>query len=150
MESREELTAIAQTVCAAEGVELYWLEYKRRGRRWTLSVYIDKPEGVTIDDCERVSRALEPELDVRIDHSYTLIVSSPGIDRELHTFEHFRRAVGEQVKLKLHRPLAGQTVLIGRLLQVEPQKLLLETEQGQVELTWSQVARARIYSPLTG
>ena len=141
---REELAAVAATVCAAQGVELYWLDYRRSGRQWHLTVYIDKPGGVTIGDCERVSRALESEFDARIDHSYILIVSSPGLDRELHTPEHFRRAVGEEVQVKLRQPVGGQRVLHGKLAGVEGEELVLETAPGPVRLPLEAIAHARV------
>jgi len=147
---REELAAIAATVCAAQGVELYWLDYKRSGRQWQLTVYIDKPGGVTIADCERVSRALEPEFDARIEHSYVLIVSSPGLDRELHTAEHFRRAVGEEVQLKLRRPIGGQRAFQGKLMRLEGEELVLETSTGPVRLSLGAIAHARVIPSLAG
>ncbi len=147
---REELAAIAATVCAAQGVELYWLDYKRSGRQWQLTVYIDKPGGVTIADCERVSRALEPEFDARIEHSYVLIVSSPGLDRELHTAEHFRRVVGEEVQVKLRQPVEGRQVLHGRLARMEGEELVLETATGPVRLPLRAVAHARVIPSFAG
>lgn len=146
---REELAAVAAAVCEAQGVELYWLDYKRSGRQWQLTVYIDKPGGVTIADCERVSRALEPEFDARIEHSYVLIVSSPGLDRELHTAEHFRRAVGEEVQLTLRQPVRGQRALQGRLARLEGEELVLETATGLVRLSLTAVARARVVPSFT-
>jgi len=147
---REELAAVAATICAAQGVELYWLDYKRSGRQRHLTVYIDKPGGVTIDDCERVSRALEPEFDARIEHSYVLIVSSPGLDRELHTAEHFRRAVGEEIQVKLRRPVGGRQALLGKLARVEDEELVLETATGPVRLPLRTIAQARVVPSLAG
>ncbi|MFQ6118031.1 MAG: ribosome maturation factor RimP [Candidatus Bipolaricaulia bacterium] len=89
MNSREKLAQVAESVCAAEGVELYRLDYREGGRGALVRVYIDKEGGVTLDDCQRVSRALEPWFDERIPRRYLLEVSSPGIERELHTKEHF-------------------------------------------------------------
>lgn len=96
-----EIQRAAERVTLAQGVELYWLEVRTSGPRWQVTVYIDRAGGVTIDDCERVSRALEAPLDALIDHSYELEVSSPGIDRPLHTRAHYQKALGKPVELRL-------------------------------------------------
>jgi len=145
MNSREELAGVAESVCKVAGVELYWLDYRRGGGRTMVRVFIDRADGVTIDDCARVSRALEPRFDELIPHRYLLEVSSPGVERELHTEGHFRRAVGERVRVKLRRPLEGRGVLVGQLIGVEPEPLL-ETNYGPVRVPWEELSRAQVLS----
>lgn len=147
MDRREELVAMAESICAAEGVELYWLEYKKARGEWRVSVFIDGPGGVTIDDCARVSRALGSEFDVYIDHRYTLEVSSPGIERVLHKEEHFKQAIGELVQIKTYRSIGGKRTIVGQLQDVAPD-LTLKSEGGLIRIPLTDVARARVKASL--
>jgi ribosome maturation factor RimP len=144
MAERDELMRIAEEIARDEGVELYWLEYKKTPGRWLLQVMIDKEGGVTLDDCARVSRALEGPFDERIPHSYLLEVSSPGLDRPLHTERHFRRVIGQRIWVKTYAPIQGQRAWEGRLLAVEAGVIRLETPQGPVEIPRNVLASARV------
>ena len=97
------LTPIAE----ANGVTIYDVEYVKEGSDYYLRAYIDKPEGVNIQDCESVSRALSEELDREdfIADAYILEVSSPGLGRILKKDRHFSSAVGQEVEVKLFRPV---------------------------------------------
>lgn len=92
-----------------------------------MRVFIDKPDGVTVDDCERAHKALGPALDVAdpFPHAYTLEVSSPGLDRPFKRIQDYHRAVGKRVSLKLREPLAGQWRLVGTLTDVADQTVTL-------------------------
>src|SRR6185312_2141027 len=92
---------------AALGYELLGCVYVPQGRQAILRVYIDSPEGITVDDCERVSRQLGAVLDVEdpIRGYYALEVSSPGMDRPLFTLAHFQRFIGAKVNIRLHMPV---------------------------------------------
>ncbi len=98
-----------------------------QGARTLLRVYIDKPEGVTLDDCEQVHQSLGHALDVEdpIPHAYTLEVSSPGLDRPLKRREDYRRSLGKLVSLKLRRPFDGQWRVVGRLIDVSDEGVTL-------------------------
>jgi ribosome maturation factor RimP len=98
-----------EPVLARDGYELVEVEWVRGGGRFTLRVFIDKPGGVNIDDCQLVSRTIEPILDVEdfIEPAYDLEVSSPGLDRPLRTPEHFARYAGQRVHVKAYGPIAG-------------------------------------------
>ncbi len=89
------------------GVEIYDIEYLKEGSDWYLRVYIDKPEGVNINDCENVSRALSDELDREdfIKDAYILEVSSPGLGRALKKDKHLEKSIGEEVELKTYKPI---------------------------------------------
>ena len=97
------LTPIAQ----ANGVEIYDVEYVKEGADWYLRAYIDKPEGVNIIDCETVSRALSDVLDKEdfIPDAYILEVSSPGLGRTLKKDKHLEKSMGEEVEIKLFKPV---------------------------------------------
>lgn len=89
------------------GVEIYDIEYLKEGSGWYLRVYIDKPEGVNINDCENVSRALSDELDREdfIQDAYILEVSSPGLGRALKKDKHLEKSLGEEVEIKTYKPI---------------------------------------------
>jgi len=145
MTEREELTRIAEEVARAEGVELYWLDYKRTPGRWHLLVMIDKEGGVTLDDCERVSRALEGPFDERIPHSYELEVSSPGLDRPLFTEAHFQKALGQRIQVKTYGPIRGTRVLSGVLVEASHEMVKLQTPTGLVAIPREKLAAARLF-----
>lgn len=94
-------------------------------------VFIDKPGGITLTDCEQAHRSLSPALDV-IDpfpHAYTLEISSPGLDRPLRKIQDYRRVVGHPVNIKLREPLNGQWRLEGTLAAVEDDAVTLTIQQ---------------------
>lgn len=94
-------------IAEANGVEIYDVEYVKEGSDWYLRAYIDKPEGVNILDCENVSRALSDKLDEEdfIDDAYILEVSSPGLGRTLKKDKHLQKSIGEEVEIKLFKPI---------------------------------------------
>src|SRR5262245_5534394 len=100
---RDQLSELLGPVVADLGYELWELEFAPRAGGGLLRLYIDSPEGISLDDCERVSRAVSETLDVAdpIAGHYTLEVSSPGLDRVLRTRAHFERFAGERVRLEM-------------------------------------------------
>jgi ribosome maturation factor RimP len=105
----ERARRVLEPVLARDGYELVDVEWVRGGGRWTLRVLIDKPGGIGIEDCQIVSRTVDPILDVEdfIEPAYDLEVSSPGLDRPLRTPEHFRRYAGQRVHVKAYGPVVG-------------------------------------------
>ena len=99
--------AIAEPVAQQCGVEIWDVRYLKEGAEWYLRIFIDKEEGISIDDCEAVSRALDEPLEKNdpIKDAYILEVSSPGIERELVRMEHFDRFIGADVMVHLIRPM---------------------------------------------
>ncbi len=98
---------IAEPLIAGMGMELVDVEFLHERDSWILRLFIDKPGGVGLEDCEAVSRAVEMPIDVEniVEHAYHLEVSSPGLERPLKKPEHFRRAEGRVVRLKTFAPL---------------------------------------------
>lgn len=141
-----DVQSVAERITRAQGVELYWLDVRTSGPRWQVTVYIDRASGgVTIDDCERVSRALEEPLDALIEHSYELEVSSPGIDRPLHTRAHYERAIGKPIEVRLRSPREGQRVLTGWVQGIANGTLLLQNSQGEtVQIPFTDVHHAQV------
>ncbi|MGM9682386.1 MAG: ribosome maturation factor RimP [Eubacteriales bacterium] len=104
------------------GYTLWDVEFVKEGAQRILRFTIDSENGITIDDCEKFHRAIDPMLDEAdpIQESYSLEVSSPGIERELHTDEHIKACEGEQVELRLYAPVNGARVYRGTLLPLLP------------------------------
>ena len=113
--------SLAEPVAAQCGCEVWDVEYVREAGAWYLRVYIDKPGGVGIDDCEAVSRALDPVLDEAdpVPGSYVFEVSSAGAERELKRPEDFARFLGAFVEVKLYKPVDGQKSYTGDLAGYE-------------------------------
>ena len=133
-ESRSVVDRISETVSPilwTLGLELADVVCVGQGSRSVVRVFIDKPEGVTLEDCERAHKALGPALDVAdpFPHAYTLEVSSPGLDRPFKRSQDYRRAIGKRVTLKLREPLAGQWRLVGTLTLVTDDSVTLEVNE---------------------
>ncbi|HLW52476.1 MAG TPA: ribosome maturation factor RimP [Candidatus Angelobacter sp.] len=129
----EKIREIAGRVAARQGVELVEAELRGGGKARTLKVAIDKPQGVTHEDCANVSRELSVILDVEDavgGGSYTLEVSSPGLDRKLLKPEDYTRFAGSRMKLVTREPVNGNRHFDGRLKSFAAGKLLLETLTG--------------------
>jgi ribosome maturation factor RimP len=126
----EKIRAIAARVAATHGVELVEAEMRGGGKARTLQITIDKPEGVTHEDCANVSREVSTILDVEeavAGASYTLEVSSPGLDRKLLKPGDYIRFTGSLLKLLTREPIAGNRHFEGRLKSFEDGKLVIET-----------------------
>ncbi len=131
---------------AALGYELLGCIYVPQGRRTILRIYIDKQEGVTIADCERVSRQLAAVLDVEdpIMGSYSLEVSSPGIDRPLFTREQFQRFVGSKVNIKLHAAIDNRRQFKGQLVNVIEDNVVVNVDGTEFTLPLTNIAKANL------
>lgn len=141
-----ELSRLLEPGVRALGFELVDVELSGRGRHAVLRVYIDGPEGVTVDDCADVSRQLSGILDVEdpIPERYVLEVSSPGLDRPLTKREDFQRFIGEEVKVRTRRPLDGQRNFKGRLIDVERERVILDVGEKTMSLGFDSIEKARL------
>ena len=128
------------------GFELVELEYGAGRAHALLRLYIDREGGVTLDDCERVSREVSALLDLEdpIPGAYTLEVSSPGFDRVLRTRAHFGRFVGSRVFVELKEPRAGRRRYTGKLLTVDEAGIALEVDREQVAVGFNEIGKARL------
>ncbi len=119
-------TLLTPTV-EALGCELWGLEFLSHGRHSKLRIYIERPEGVTVEDCERVSREVSDLLDVEdvLPGSYTLEVSSPGMDRILFKSAHFEANVGAVVDVRLNFPFEGRKHFVGVLAGLEDGEIVV-------------------------
>ena len=110
------------------GVEIYDVEYVKEGSDWYLRAYIDKPEGVNINDCENVSRALSDVLDTEdyIEDAYILEVSSPGLGRTLKKDRHLEKSLGEEVEIRTYKPIDKQKEFSGILKAYDKDTVTIE------------------------
>ncbi len=147
---REALIRLLEPEVAALGCELVELEFHPHRGGGLLRLYIDRPDGtaggVTVEDCEAVSRRVSATLDVAdpIAGEYTLEVSSPGLDRPLRTRAHFERFTGGRVKVESLVPRAGRRRWTGRLLAVGDAGVTLEVDGQQVALALNEIKTARL------
>lgn len=127
--------ALAERAASGTGVTIWDVRFVKEGADWFLRVFLDKPEGISMDDCVMVSRELNTLLDEEdlIEQSYCLEVCSPGINRELTRPEHFERFAGSPVRVKLIRPLPdGRRELYGELLSFVDGEIRLQVEEEEV------------------
>ena len=139
--------ALVQPIMEELGFELVDVTYEKEGSAWYLRVYIDKPGGITIDDCEVVNRRVGALLDEQdfIEESYIFEVSSPGLGRPLKKDKDFARSIGEEVEVHLFRPLNRQKEFVGLLKAFDKDTVTLELED-ETELVLERSAIALIRS----
>ena len=141
------VAALALPVVEEAGCTLWDVEYVKEAGTWFLRVYIDKEGGVSIDDCEAVSRPVSDLLDEAdpIEGSYTFEVSSAGADRPLKKPEHFARFQGAEVEVKLYRPREGRKEFAGRLGPCSDGQVVLELEGGEAVFAKQEIALVRLH-----
>lgn len=124
---------LLKPIAAANGCEIYDVEYVKEGSDWYLRAYIDKEGGVSINDCEAVSRAFSDRLDEEdfISDAYILEVSSPGLGRTLKKDRHFEKSIGEEVELKTFKPIDGKKEFSGILKSYDKDTVTIETVDGE-------------------
>ena len=140
------VTELARPIVEQLGCELWDVEYVSEGGQWYLRIYIDKEDGISIDDCEKVSRAMDPILDEKdpISSSYIFEVSSAGLERTLKLPAHFQRFLGENVEVKLYKPLDGAKLYSGTLSAYENGGVTLDIGGKAVTFTKEQIASVRL------
>lgn len=124
------------------GVELYDVDFEKEGSDWYLRVYIDKEGGVTIDDCEKVSRAFNEVLDKEdyIEETYIFEVSSPGLGRKLKKDVHFEKAIGENVDVKLFKPVDKVKEFSGVLKSFDQNTVTIAVEDKEISFNRKDIA----------
>ena len=145
------ITALAERVAASLGMEVVLVEIKGGGNRSVLRTFIDQPGGISLNDCERFSKQFSLLLDVEdwIPFSYTLEVSSPGLDRPLVREADFQRFSGKNAKVRTRLPLEGQRNFKGRIVGISDGILKLEVAPGkQIEVGLTQIERANLLTEL--
>ena len=140
------LWELFEPVVNGMGFDLIEIEHFPNPKHGVLRLYIDKPEGVVIEDCSAVSHQVSALIDVEepVSGQFNLEVSSPGLDRPLRRLKDFQRFVGSQVKIKTVMPLDGQRNFKGRLLKADEEVLVIETDTEELSLPMNAIEKARI------
>ena len=138
---------LARPVVEDEGCSLWDVEYVREAGTWYLRVYVDKEGGVSIDDCERISRRLDPVLDEAdpIPESYVFEVGSAGADRELKRPRDYELFMGSQVDVKLYKPLDGSKLYVGELCGYDNGSVTITFAGKELVFKPEQVAQVRLH-----
>ncbi len=143
----EKTEALLQPLMKEHQFELVDVEYVKEGSTWYLRAYIDKPGGITIDDCELISRSLSDLLDEQdfIEDSYTLEISSPGLGRALKKDKDFDRSIGKKVEIKTYRPIDSRKEFTGILKRYDKNTVVIaEEDAGERALARSDIAQIRL------
>jgi ribosome maturation factor RimP len=146
----EELSRLLEPTIERLGYELADLELRLAGRDSVVRVFIDKPEGVGLEDCETVSRQVSALLDVEdpVPGHYVLEVSSPGLDRKLTKPAHYRRYVGDDIRVQLRFPVEGRRKFRGKLLAANEESISIEVDGQSHELPFTTIDTARLVPSL--
>ncbi|MCR4932751.1 MAG: ribosome maturation factor RimP [Lachnospiraceae bacterium] len=139
-------TEMLEPICREKGVEIYDVEYVQEAGEWYLRAYIDKEGGVTIDDCEAVSRAMSDALDANdfIEDAYYLEVSSPGLGRTLKKDTHLQKSIGETVELKTFKPIDKRKEFTGILKGFTQSSITVEIDGKDTEFLRNEVALIKL------
>ncbi|PPK53596.1 ribosome maturation factor RimP [Marinobacter persicus] len=143
----KQLEEILRPVVEGLGYELWGIEFRSRGTNSMLRIFIDDAEnGISIEDCEKVSRQVSGVMDVEdpIQTEYTLEVSSPGMDRPLFRLEHYREFVGYTVKLRLRMAFEGRRKFQGLIKGVEDDDVIIQVDDHEYLLPFDSIEKASI------
>jgi ribosome maturation factor RimP len=146
-EMEERVKEIIDPVIRDMGIALDYLELSQMRKRFLLRVFVQKEGGVTLDDCAKVSREIEAVLDVEdpIPYSYTLEVSSPGLDRPLRNPGDFKRFTGKMARVTTSRPVENQSFFIGEIIEAgDDGVVLLLPKDKRVAIPHKDISRARL------
>lgn len=141
-----QLQALLEPTVTAMGYELWGVEYHASGKHRQLRVFIDREQGIDVDDCARVSHQISGVLDVEdpISGNYRLEVSSPGMDRPLYTQAQYRMYLGALLRVKLKYPFEGRRKYEGRLVELENDEVSIAVGEDVYILPWEQIDRANV------
>lgn len=139
------VTELVEPVVREEDLDLVDIEYKKEGQGWYLRIYIDKKGGVTVDDCQKVSRRIEDmiEIDEIVNSAYMLEVSSPGLDRPLKKEKDFLRSLGKKVRVTTYSPINNQRNFVGTIKDFSNETLYLEINEAPMAIPFTAIANAK-------
>lgn len=140
------MQALIEPTVVALGYEFVGIEYLSQGKHSILRVYIDSDDGITLDDCSKLSHQISGLLDVEdvIQGHFNLEVSSPGLDRPLFTLEHFQRFIGSEIKINLSMPVENRRKLTGRLCSVDEKEIVLNVDNADIRLHFDNIEKANL------
>ena len=139
----ERVYSLIRKTIEEQGVSLWDVRFVKEGASWYLRIYIDKPDGITIDDCTNVSHAVDPIIDSAdpIDVSYYLEVCSPGIERELTRPEHYSAMLGKKISVRLYKAKDGTKELTGLLKSSDKDGIVLYCGE-DTALTYKEISKS--------
>ena len=143
----ERIDKIAAEAAAQNGVEFVHAEIVGSRRNAVVRIYIDKPGGVTLEDCSTVSRAMEEVMDAEdfMPSAYVLEVSSPGLERPLFSIQDFKKFAGKKVKVKTSEPIGAQANFTGRVAEVDGDEIIIEDKtNGTVRVPFGKISKANL------
>lgn len=138
--------ALITPIVEGNGFELVDVEYVKEGSSWYLRAYIDKEGGITVEDCEVVSRAFSEKLDAEdfIDDAYIMEVSSPGLGRPLKKEKDYRRSMGKELEIRTYRMVDGEKEFYGILKAYDESSVTIENEDGERTFQKADIALIRL------
>lgn len=144
------LIEMLEPAVVALGCELWGIDYRAQGKNSVLRIFIEKDDGVMMEDCERVSRQISSILDVEdpISGEYTLEVSSPGMDRSLYKLEHYTLYFGERIDVRLRIAFDGRKNFSGTLKAIEEDEIVLEVDNEEYLLPFELIDKANLVPQL--
>ena len=139
------VTELVENIINDLGYDLYDVEYLKEGKDYILRITIDNDKGINIEDCEKVSNAINDILDSAdyIKDQYNLEVSSPGLERILKKDKHFEKQIGNEVYIKLYKSVNGLKEVQGILKEYNPEKLILDVDNEKIEIECKDIAIAK-------
>ena len=142
----ETVYPLVEKVAGELGYSVWDVEYVKEGTEWILRITIDSDEGIGIEDCEKMSRAIDPVLDEAdpIEGFYRLEVSSPGLEREIRTNEHLDWAIDQVIEIKLYAPIDGCKVAVGTLRSYDEESLVLRDES-EIVIPRKNIAKMNLF-----
>ena len=143
----EKVAALARPIVEEEGCTLWDVEYVREAGTWYLRIFVDKEGGLSIDDCERISRRLDPMLDEvdPIPDSYVFEVGSAGAERELKRPSDFEQFLGSEVEVRLYQPVNGAKAFVGKLKGYDDGEVTIENGGSDMRFDKSRVALVKLH-----
>lgn len=142
----EKIETLVKPIADELNYEVYHIEFVKENNEFYLRIYIDKEEGISITDCEVLSRRVSDVLDVEdpIDKAYYLEVSSPGLNRRLFKDEHFKKFVGREVLVKLNGNIEGKKNIKGLLKEVNEENIIVEDNEKAITIPKSKIKAANL------
>lgn len=144
--TEQKVLELTQPLADELGLDIWDIRLEKEGALWYLRVFIDKEDGIAIEDCEALNRPLNKVLDEHdpVPQSYILEVGSPGLERELIREKHFEMSLGNEVRVHLIRPVDGEKDLTGILKSFDKEKITVETDSDK-EIMFSEISYVRLY-----
>ena len=147
MNTAQQVKEMVEGTVIALGYELYDVEYKKEGGDYLLDIIIEKDDGINLDDCEKVSKAIEPMLDEAdiISEAYMLCVSSPGADRELKKPSDYEKNINKEIDIRLYRAFEGKSSYVGTMEYYDDEKITIKVKNKKISIPREIISEVKQY-----